>query len=142
MSDQPTDDELLALLGEDEEEDAFVVVEGAAGTQYHLLNMEEGRWFDVKLCRGARAQPDSGSQFANGGAIPGCAPVILHCSQDLEFGISSPRYTGWHSSILLERVNLFKRVIPQRLIPRLRLGSALLRQEPAPWVLQPVAGQT
>ncbi len=51
MSEQPTDDELLALLGEDEEEDAFVVVEGAAGTQYHLLNMEEGRWFEVSLER-------------------------------------------------------------------------------------------
>lgn len=51
MSDQPTDDELLRLLGEDEEEQAFVVVEGAAGTQYHLLNMEEGRWFEVSLER-------------------------------------------------------------------------------------------
>lgn len=48
---QPTDDELLAALGEDEEEDAFVVVEGAAGTQYHLLNMEEGRWFEMSLER-------------------------------------------------------------------------------------------
>ncbi len=51
MSEQPTDDELLALLGEDEEEDAFVVVEGAAGTAYHLLNMEEGRWFELSLDR-------------------------------------------------------------------------------------------
>ena len=51
MSEQPTDDELLALLGEDEEEDAFVVVEGAAGTAYHLLNMEEGRWFELSLER-------------------------------------------------------------------------------------------
>ncbi len=51
MSDQPTDDELLRLLGEDEEEDAFVVVEGASGTRFHLLNMEEGTWFELSLDR-------------------------------------------------------------------------------------------
>lgn len=54
MSDQekPSDEEILALLGEDEEsETALVVVEGSAGTEFHLLNMEEGRWFETSLER-------------------------------------------------------------------------------------------
>lgn len=52
MSEQPTDDELLALLGDDEAaEDAFVVVEGSSGSRFHLLNMEEGRWFEISLER-------------------------------------------------------------------------------------------
>lgn len=51
MSDQPTDEELLALLETDQEEDAFVVVEGSSGSRFHLLNMEEGRWFELSLDR-------------------------------------------------------------------------------------------
>ncbi len=48
---QPSDDELLALLGEDEEEDAIVVVEGSAGSQFHLLTFEEAKWFELSLER-------------------------------------------------------------------------------------------
>ncbi len=51
MSDQPTDEELLALLETDQEEDALVVVEGSSGSRFHLLNMEEGRWFDLSMER-------------------------------------------------------------------------------------------
>lgn len=50
--DRPTDEEIQALLGDDEDvEDALVVVEGSAGTEFHLLNFEEGRWFEVSLER-------------------------------------------------------------------------------------------
>lgn len=49
---QPTDEELLALLGEDEEATAgLVVVEGSSGTQFHLINMDEGKWFELSLER-------------------------------------------------------------------------------------------
>lgn len=49
---QPTDEELLALLGEDEEaESGLVVVEGSSGTRFHLINMDEGRWFEQSLER-------------------------------------------------------------------------------------------
>lgn len=51
MSDRPTDDELLALLGEDEEEDAVIVVEGSSGSEFHLLSFEEARWFELSLER-------------------------------------------------------------------------------------------
>lgn len=49
---QPTDEELLALLGEDEEDESgLVVVEGSSGTQFHLINMDEGKWFESSLER-------------------------------------------------------------------------------------------
>ncbi len=49
---QPTDEELLALLGEDEvAESGLVVVEGSSGTSFHLVNMDEGRWFEQSLER-------------------------------------------------------------------------------------------
>ncbi len=49
---RPTDEELLALLGEDEEvESGLVVVDGSSGTQFHLINMDEGKWFEQSLER-------------------------------------------------------------------------------------------
>ena len=52
MSDkQLSEEQLLSLLGEEDEESGFVVVEGAAGTEFHLLSLEEAKWFETSLER-------------------------------------------------------------------------------------------
>ncbi len=49
---RPTDEEILAMLGGDEEEAQEVVkVEGASGAEYYVLSVDEAAWFDKSMER-------------------------------------------------------------------------------------------
>jgi hypothetical protein len=53
MSDRPTDEEILAMLDAADVADAIaeVTVEGASGTEFHVLTTEEAVWFAESLER-------------------------------------------------------------------------------------------